>query len=95
MHYFPGPTTGLDMYHQNPTFALLYTGCAPSNYAKVPTGVSAFPKELSILPRSWAETKMNVVFWQEHESGGHFAAYERPAELVDDLVRFYKGIWKA
>ena len=94
MHYFPGPTTGLNIYHENPASALLYTNCAATGYVEVPTGVSAFPKELSMLPRSWAETKMNVVFWEEHASGGHFAAYERPRELVDDLVKFYKSVWK-
>jgi hypothetical protein len=27
----------------------------------------------------------NVVFVKAHESGGHFAAYEKPEELVDDV----------
>lgn len=27
----------------------------------------------------------NVVFESEHTSGGHFAAYEKPNELVEDL----------
>ncbi|KAI0065050.1 alpha/beta-hydrolase [Artomyces pyxidatus] len=51
----------------------------------VPTGVSLFPKELLISPRSWVRASYNVVFEAEHDSGGHFAAYEKPEALVDDL----------
>jgi len=30
-----------------------------------------------------------VVFESEHASGGHFAAYEKPEALVDDLRRMF------
>ena len=92
MHYFPGPITGLVMYYENPPSPRPGT---LNRYIEVPTGISAFPKELVILPRSWVQTKANVVFWQEHESGGHFAAHERPEELIADLVRFFPQVWKA
>ncbi|KAL9103888.1 MAG: hypothetical protein Q9163_001125 [Psora crenata] len=95
MHYFPGPTTGFIMYHENPLEDILHKGVGARNFVTVPTGLSVFPKELSVVPRSWAETKVNVVFWQEQVSGGHFAAYERPMELVDDLVKFYRSLWEA
>ena len=94
MHYFPGPTTGLAMYHENLPPQILHTNLSATHFVQVPTGVSAFPKELGMVPRSWAERKANVVFWQEHASGGHFAAYERPMELVGDLTKFYRKVWK-
>jgi len=31
----------------------------------------------------------NLVFEAEHESGGHFAAYEKPLELADDLRKMF------
>ncbi len=31
----------------------------------------------------------NVVFESEHDSGGHFAAYEKPEALADDLRRMF------
>jgi hypothetical protein len=31
----------------------------------------------------------NVVFESEHDAGGHFAAYEKPEALVDDLRRMF------
>jgi len=42
--------------------------------------------------RRWVRASGNVVFESEHASGGHFAAYEKPAELVGDLrSMFGKG----
>ena len=31
----------------------------------------------------------NVVFESEHDAGGHFAAYEKPEALADDLRRMF------
>ena len=82
------------MYKENDLKEEL-NGVQATEYVKTPMGVSAFPKELAVMPRSWAEKYANVVFWQEHLSGGHFAAYERPKELAEDLIKFYNQVWKA
>lgn len=94
LHYFPGPTTGFNMYHENLKPEDMKDMMQAKDYVKAPTGVSAFAKELALVPRSWAETRSNVVFWREHERGGHFAAWEKPEELVEDLVEFYGSVWK-
>ena len=53
---------------------------------KVPTAVSAFPDELYQAPRSWAERAYpNLVYYKKQEKGGHFAAWEQPKLLVDDI----------
>ncbi|KAJ5334940.1 hypothetical protein N7452_007343 [Penicillium brevicompactum] len=65
----------------------------PRWYIKKPLGFSSFPMELARLPRSWVETTGNLVFWQQHQKGGHFAALERPDELKSDLVKFVDQIW--
>jgi hypothetical protein len=31
----------------------------------------------------------NLKFWKMHKDGGHFAAWERPQELADDLREFF------
>lgn len=40
-------------------------------------------------PKLWHETLGPLVFWNEHKSGGHFAAWERPEELVSDLREMF------
>lgn len=58
----------------------------------VKLGVARFPKELTLPPKLWYQTMGPLVFESEHESGGHFAAFERPDAIIDDLrTMFGKG----
>jgi microsomal epoxide hydrolase len=58
----------------------------------VRTGVAAFPKEPFLVPRSVTATRYNLVRWTDMEAGGHFAALERPDDLVADVREFYREI---
>lgn len=52
----------------------------------VPTGCSIFPKEIYRAPRTWAERYIsNMIYWNELERGGHFAALERPEIFVEEI----------
>ena len=55
----------------------------------VKMGLSHFPKELRVLPSTWTRTLGKVVFEKEHERGGHFAAWERPDAIVDDVREMF------
>lgn len=58
----------------------------------VPLGLSYFPKDLIVPPTTWGRTLGPVVFEKRHADGGHFAAYERPEKLAEDLrAMFGKG----
>lgn len=53
---------------------------------KLPTGCSIFPKEIVPTPRSWAQKRYtNIVYWNELDRGGHFAAFEQPELFVTEL----------
>ena len=52
----------------------------------IPAGATAFPKEILPAPREWAErTLTQLVYWNEVEKGGHFAAWEQPEIFVAEL----------
>ena len=54
-----------------------------------PVGIAAFPIDLiPFPPRSMVERTYNVAHWTDFKSGGHFAALERPDELVGDIRKF-------
>ncbi|HTE40016.1 MAG TPA: epoxide hydrolase [Steroidobacteraceae bacterium] len=56
-----------------------------SNFS-LPVAVSAFPDELYPAPRSWVEKAYrNVIFYNKQEIGGHFAAWEQPMLLTQDI----------
>jgi pimeloyl-ACP methyl ester carboxylesterase len=53
----------------------------------IPVAVTVFPGEQYQAPRSWAEQAYpNLVYFNEVDRGGHFAAWEEP-ELFSDEVR--------
>ncbi len=57
-----------------------------SGTVEVPTGCSIYPKEIIRCSRRWAEQRYaNIVYWNELDKGGHFAAWEQPALFVDEL----------
>lgn len=59
---------------------------------EVPTGCAIFPRELIRPPRAWVETLYNVTRWTPMPAGGHFAALEEPALLVDDVRAFFRTV---
>jgi microsomal epoxide hydrolase len=65
----------------------------PQNFrVPVPTACAIFPKELVKPPRMWAERLYSVARWTRFASGGHFAAMEEPAALVDDVRAFFRTV---
>lgn len=52
----------------------------------VPTGCSIFPKEIARTSRRWADRSYtNIVYWNELDRGGHFAAFEQPEIFTTEL----------
>ena len=52
----------------------------------IPVAVSAFPDEIDLCPRSWAERAYpKLIHYNKVEKGGHFAAWEQPELLTDEL----------
>jgi pimeloyl-ACP methyl ester carboxylesterase len=52
----------------------------------IPVAVSVFPDELYPAPRSWTERAYpNLIYYKKHDKGGHFAAWEQPQLLSEDV----------
>jgi microsomal epoxide hydrolase len=64
----------------------------PADRVDVPTAFAIFPREVFIAPRPWVESRFNVVRWTEMASGGHFAAFEEPELLVQDVRSFFRDL---
>jgi len=59
----------------------------------IPVAVSAFPDELFQTPRSWAERAYpKLVYYKKHDKGGHFAAWEQPELLSEDVRAGFKTL---
>lgn len=55
----------------------------------VKLGMAHSPRELTVVPSTWARTLGPVVFESFKESGGHFAAWENPRGIAQDLVAMF------
>jgi len=52
----------------------------------IPVAVSVFPDELYPAPRSWAERAYpNLIHYNKLDRGGHFAAWEQPKLLAEEI----------
>ncbi|KAI9772832.1 MAG: hypothetical protein M1840_008714 [Geoglossum simile] len=86
-----GPAASIRIYYEiahatSPTMTLSQV----SRY--IPTvklGLTYFPQELILVPKTWGRTLGPVVFEAEHPRGGHFAAWERPDDLAQDLKTMF------
>ena len=59
----------------------------------IPVAVSVFPEELYQPPRSWAEKAYpRLVHYNKLDRGGHFAAWEQPQLLVDELRPEFRSL---
>jgi pimeloyl-ACP methyl ester carboxylesterase len=59
----------------------------------IPVAVSAFPDELYPVPRSWAERAYpRLIHYNKLPKGGHFAAWEQPDLLVEELRTAFKSL---
>ena len=60
---------------------------------EIPTAAAIFPAEMSEWPpRSYVERIFNLQQWSEMETGGHFAALEKPDLLVADIQKFLRTL---
>ena len=60
---------------------------------RVPTGCSIFPKEIMRSSRRWAEKRYpNIVYWNELDKGGHFAAFEQPEIFTNELRACFRKV---
>jgi hypothetical protein len=59
----------------------------------IPAAVSVFPGENYQAPRSWAERAYHkLIYFNEAETGGHFAAWEQPALFSAELRVAFRSL---
>jgi pimeloyl-ACP methyl ester carboxylesterase len=65
----------------------------PAGRNPTPVGVSIFPHEPVRASRRWLEARYdNLVHYRQMPAGGHFAALEQPAALVEEIRTTFRGL---
>jgi pimeloyl-ACP methyl ester carboxylesterase len=59
----------------------------------LPVAFTVFPEEIFQAPRSWAEKVYpNLVYFNEADKGGHFAAWEEPELFAKEMRAAFKSL---
>jgi pimeloyl-ACP methyl ester carboxylesterase len=59
----------------------------------IPFGFTSFPGEIWRTPRSWVEASYpNVIYFNEVDKGGHFAAWEEPEVFASELREAFRPL---
>ena len=59
----------------------------------IPVAVTVFPSEQYQAPRSWAERAYpNLIYFNEVDKGGHFAAWEEPELFAQELRNAFRSL---
>jgi pimeloyl-ACP methyl ester carboxylesterase len=68
-------------------------GRAPLPPPTIPFGFTTFPGEIWRTPRSWVEASYpNVIYFNEVDKGGHFAAWEEPALFSTEIRAAFRSL---
>ncbi len=60
---------------------------------ELPMAATIFPKEIYRAPKAWAEAHWpNLIYWNEVDKGGHFAAFEQPQLFSEEMRKAFKTI---
>jgi pimeloyl-ACP methyl ester carboxylesterase len=59
----------------------------------LPVAVSVFPNEIYRAPKSWTERAYrNLIYFNEVDKGGHFAAWEQPELFSAELRAAFRPL---
>ena len=59
----------------------------------LPAAVTVFPEEYVHAPRSWTQKAYhNLIYFNEAEKGGHFAAWEQPRLFSEELRAAFRAL---
>ncbi|KAL2867939.1 epoxide hydrolase [Aspergillus lucknowensis] len=83
-----GPAASTRIYYETSEDGTLQESMSNPAPACVKVGVAQFKEELMRYPLSWTSMLGSVVRATEYPRGGHFAAWEVPELLVEDLHAF-------
>ncbi|MBG7696550.1 epoxide hydrolase [Streptomyces sp. MC1] len=61
-------------------------------YVDTPTGFASFAQDNFTPPESWVRRCYRLTRFTEFDRGGHFAALERPQELVTEIREFFRPL---
>ena len=91
IYYFStaGPAASVRIYYEATHTDFIHRAHLTAWIPSVKLGFAYFPREISPVPKTWGRTLGPVVYESDYDRGGHFAAWERPDAIVEDLRKMF------
>jgi pimeloyl-ACP methyl ester carboxylesterase len=85
-------TSAARIYWENAREAAAAAGRTPPEVS-LPVAFTVFPGEIFRAPRAWAERVYpNLVYFNEADRGGHFAAWEEPELFASEMRAAFRSV---
>jgi pimeloyl-ACP methyl ester carboxylesterase len=60
---------------------------------ELPMAATIFPHEIYRVPKAWAQALWpNMIYWNEVDRGGHFAAFEQPRLFAEEMRKAFISV---
>jgi len=60
---------------------------------ELPMAATIFPREIYRAPKAWAQALWpNMIYWNEVDRGGHFAAFEQPKLFSEEMRKAFRTV---
>ncbi|MGH2666508.1 epoxide hydrolase family protein [Flavobacterium sp.] len=81
------------IYWENRNISIISAGNMKSDKITIPVAVTTFPQDVYASPESWAKRAYkNLIYFNEVDKGGHFAAWEQPKLFTEEMRKAFKSL---
>lgn len=81
------------IYWENRHINIVSAGSMKADQITIPVAVTTFPQDVYASPESWAKRAYkNLIYFNEVDRGGHFAAWEQPQLFTEELRAAFKSL---
>ena len=86
-------TSSARLYWETSGQSVILSAAQKTSEISLPVAISVFPEEVYRAPESWARRAYrNLIYFNEVERGGHFAAWEEPALFAAELRAAFRSL---
>lgn len=86
-------TSAARIYWENRNGELISAGSQKTDQISLPVAVTVFPEDVFTSTESWARRAYrNLIYFNEADKGGHFAAWEQPQLFTQELRMAFKSL---
>jgi pimeloyl-ACP methyl ester carboxylesterase len=86
-------TSAARLYWETAGQSVVLSAAQKTHEISLPVAISVFPEEVYRAPETWARRAYrNLVYFNEVDKGGHFAAWEQPELLAAELRAAFRSL---